>query len=307
VATQVDYAQSNAAFFDCVENGREKQAADSLNDFTRLKVRELSFMDNIIAPFKVDDTELDMQYDTDKPCKVFEREPDSPAAVSVPLGTTPTMFYVRGPRYRVMMARILTPRMTKDIAELRTYRMDIRQIVADNMIKDLLAEKDTKYLAAVTTALVGQDQTVPLTGAVQWKSYAGGMTRTNYIESTKIMPSTSAHLESAVELWNNLTIKEWQKFGRDEMGGDLSQQLLKDGYAQSEWNNKRRVITIKRGLVPDGTYYQFAGPEYIGKSLYLVDTTVYVKHEGYFIDSFAYWYGGASIANVAGLARTDFV
>ena len=45
-----------------------------------------------------------------------------------PFATLPTNVYIRGPRYRVMFDRIVTPRFKKDVEELRTWVMDIRQL-----------------------------------------------------------------------------------------------------------------------------------------------------------------------------------
>ena len=67
--------------------------------------------------------------------------------------------YIRGPRYLVMMDRIVTPRFTKDVDELRTWIMDIRQVLSDNAIKDMLAEEDGKFITAVNTALVAAGST----------------------------------------------------------------------------------------------------------------------------------------------------
>ena len=116
------------------------------------------------AAAQITNDELDRQVDTDKPVKVVDKEPDSPAAVSVPFATLPTNIYIKGPRYRVLFDRILTPRFTKDVDELRTWIMDIRQVLSDNAIKDMLAEEDSKFLSAVNTGLVGQDSIVPASG-----------------------------------------------------------------------------------------------------------------------------------------------
>jgi len=133
----------------------EKQAVDAVNDFTRTKMREDGFYRRIIPPLPISNDELDRQVDTDKPVKIVDKEPDSPAAISIPFATLPTNLYIRGPRYKVSFDRIVTPRFTKDVDELRTWYMDIRQVLSDNAIKDMLAEEDGKFIAAVKTALGG--------------------------------------------------------------------------------------------------------------------------------------------------------
>jgi hypothetical protein len=41
-----------------------------------------------------------------------------------------------------------------DIDELRTWRMDIREVLTANMIRDMIAEQDSRFIAAVNTALL---------------------------------------------------------------------------------------------------------------------------------------------------------
>ncbi len=48
------------------------------------------------------------------------------AAISIPFSTLPMNLYIRGPRYLVMFDRIVTPRFSKDVGELKTWGMDIR-------------------------------------------------------------------------------------------------------------------------------------------------------------------------------------
>ena len=56
--------------------------------------------------------------------------------VTSPVTSLSTNPYIRGPRYRVMFDRTLVAKYTKDSDELRTWSMDIRQVLADNYKKD---------------------------------------------------------------------------------------------------------------------------------------------------------------------------
>ena len=283
-----------------------KQAEDAVNEFTRTKMREDGFYRRIMPPIPITNDELDRQVDTDKPVKVVDKEPDSPAAISIPFATLPTNLYIRGPRYRVMFDRIATPRFTKDVDELRTWIMDIRQVLSDNAIKDMLAEEDGKFIKAVNTALVGPGLTVPTSGTVQHEVIAGGITRDTLCDCLKVMPNTPSNLEVHMVLVNNITIKEVMKFGHNEMGGTLSEDIIKSGWSLQEFLGVKWVITIKKGLVPTNTMYQFADPKFIGKSYVLEDTTMYMRREAYMLEFFAYETMGGTIGHTSGLARIDF-
>jgi hypothetical protein len=287
--------------------GMEKNALDAVNEFTRVRVREDGFYRKIIPPVQVSNDDLDRQVDTDKPVIVVDKEPGSPAAISIPFATLPINVYIRGPRYRVQFDRIVTPRFVKDIDELRTWQMDIRQVLSDNAIKDMLAEEDSKFLTAVNTALGGAaNAIVPTSGVAQWETVWGGISRDTVQEALKIMPKTPSHLEVNTVLINNVTIREILKWGYDEAGGSLSGDMLKSGWSEIDLMGVKWVITIKRDLVPDDSMYFFGDPRFIGKSYLLEDTTMHIKREAFMIEFFAYETLGGSIGHTGGLARADF-
>jgi hypothetical protein len=299
----------NQAFYEKITSddaGLRKDAQQTVNDFTRVKMREDGFARKILPPIPLSNDELDRQVDTDKNVKVVDKEPESPAAATIPYGTLPVNKYIRGPRYRVMFARLVTPKFTKDVAELRNWDMDIRQVLSDNAIKDMLAEEDGKFIRATDTLLLGVDQVIPATGVSQWRSISGGITRETVNDALKILPQSTGHLDASTILVNNVFIKDVQKWGRDEMGGDLSEEIARNGFAERTFLGARWIITIKRDLVGDAVMYMFAEPKFLGKFFVLEDTTMYIDKKAYFLEFFAYEEIGASIANVAAIAKAQF-
>jgi hypothetical protein len=305
--TQSEIQLLNETLFEQLDTpGMQKQAIDAVNDFTRTKMREDGFYRRIMPPLTITNDELDRQVDTDKPVKIVDKEPDSPAAVSIPFATLPVNFYIRGPRYRVMFDRIVSPRAVKDVDELRTYVMDIRQVLSDNMIKDMLAEEDGKFMTAINAVLPTAGAPAVGSGEVQYEEIYGGITRETLVDALKIMPRTASHFEVETCLVNNLTIKELLKFGRDEMGGDFSQDIIKNGWAETNFLNCRWIVTIKTGLVPTDSLFMFASPKFIGKNYELEPTTMYIRREAYMLEYFAYETTGGSFGHTNGLARVDF-
>lgn len=308
MATQTDLRLLNETLFESLSTpGMEKQAVDAINDYTRTKIREDGFYRRILPMLEITNDELDPQIDTDKPVKIIEREPDSPPAMTLPFGTLPTNFYIHGPKYRVTFTRLMTQKAQKDVDELRTYTMDIRQVLSDNQMKDLQAHEDKAFVDSVNRAMVGPDIPVPHNGnAVQWETIQGGISRAGVADAKKIMPRGPGRFEAQLAMINNITSKELEKIGREEMGGDMSQDIVKDGWAESHWMGLDWVITIKHALVPDDTMFMFADPKFIGKSFSLEDVTMHVKREAFMIEFFTYETLGGAIGNVGGLARADF-
>jgi hypothetical protein len=299
----------NMAFYDKItsdDNGLVKDAQQAVNDFTRTKMREDGFWRKILPPVPITNDELDRQVDTEKNVKVVDKEPDSPAAISIPYATLPMNRYIQGPRYRVMFDRIVTANFTTDVGRLRTWDMDIRQVLSDNSIKDMLAEEDGKAVRALTALLLGANQVIPETGVAQWRTIDGGITRETVNDALKIMPQTTSHLEPSTALVNSVFVKDLQKWGRDEVGGDLSEEIVRNGFAERVMFGVRFIITIKRDLVGDATMYMFAEPKFLGKFFILEDTTMHIEKKAYMLNFFAYEEIGSAIGNIAAVARADF-
>lgn len=306
MATKTEIQLANDQFFAWLDDrGMEKKAADALGDFTRERVREDSFAEKIMPPEKIGNDQLDRQYWTDLPVYIVDKETTCPPAMSVPYGATPVAWYVRGARYQVTFSRIYSTMFTKDIGELRTWRMDIRQVMSDNAIKEMLAELDSRFISAVNTAMIAQGSVTPASGAVQWQSILGGVTRETWMDHLKIMPSTKFNLQAATVLCNQITLLELQKWGHDEWGGPGSQDILRDGWTLKRFNNRDLLITIKRDLVPDYTFFDFADPKFIGKMLELEPTTMWLERRNIFVEWFFYRELGCTIGHTGGLSRAD--
>lgn len=302
-----EFAELNEAFFDQLQTpGMEKNAAENASEFTRTRVREEGFYDKIIPEIQVGNSDLTRQVDTPKPVIVVDKEPGSPAAVSVPFATSPSNYYIRGPRYRVEFDRIITRRFQSDLDELRTWQMDIRQVLSDNSVRDMLAEQDSKFVTALNSAMFGADTLSPVSGVMQWQTIHGGISRETLEQAFTILPKTPTHLETATVLVNNVTIRRILSMKRNEVGGDKSQEWFLNGWSGEEFMKANWITTIKRDLVPDDTLFLFPDPRFIGKNFVLEATTMHVKREAFWIEWFAYKSLGGAIGNLMSVARADF-
>jgi hypothetical protein len=308
MATYAMEKVANATLFDWLTSPSEgmfKRAEDAINAFTRLRVREDGIHRRVQTYLDLPNDELDRDYQ-EKPIKWVDMEPNSPGAVSVPFANLPSNVYIHGQRYRVLFNRIMTVNFTKDVDELRTYEMDLRQVLSDNSIKDMLEEEDTKFDRACTTAMGGTaDVASTISGDLQWRGISGGVSRDGTREAFKILPSGLTHLEVKTCVMNNVTLQDVMKWGRDEVGGDFSQDMLKSGYKEETFQDAKLIVTIKRNLVPDGRLNMFPDEKFVGKAFVLDDTTMAVERKFFFINWFAYETVGAAIGNAASPTRAD--
>lgn len=313
MAVTVPYEQireRNAAFIDNLESkdpGLTKKADTAANSFVRMKVREDCVFDKILEPQNLSDSELTMSVHDDNPVKVCSREPDSPAAVSIPFAKSPMSFYIEGDRFEVKFHRIATRKFTKDVIQLRSYDMDIRQVISDNAIRDMGAEKDSKWFTAVEAALGdAADTTVTFSNAIHWKTISGGVTRENLEDGAAIMPALPGRFEAALAVCNNLFVRQIMKFGRDEAGGDISQDWLTNGWKKIRFMNMDWITSIKHDIIPNNRVYYFADQSAIGKHYSLEDYTMVVKREYFMLTWFTFGCYGATFANPNAAAIADF-
>lgn len=298
-----------------------KEAKEGSEDYVKMRLYEDGFQRNIQPMVKVDASDLDNQVDTDRPCMVLEKEPNAEAAYSVPFATLPIGAYIKGPKYRVMFDRIMTRRHRIDVDLLLTYRMDIKKIFEDIMLKKIQDEEDRKYLSVANYILTqGENdfnaiydsahqnenaRNAGIGNVSQNVTYAT-MDRESLTEMTKGLPYTDNALNPSMALVNNITVRDICKLSRDEIGGDLAEELFINGFSEQRIMGLRWLVTIKKHLVHTNTVYQFAEPKFLGKSFALRDVTLSSKAEDMWIEFFAWESIGGAIANDAALCCSHF-
>jgi hypothetical protein len=309
-----DVRGRNQAIIDQLRNpSMNKEAAEGVSDYLRIRAREDGYARRIQPPIPVTPADLDRQVDTTKPVIVRDMEPNSAGAYSVPFGATPMNTYMDAPRYRIMFERIESFRYIADVANLLTYDLDIRQIFNDLMLKDILGEEDRKYTVTADFIVGGLNDLDPVTnpriaevGSAGFIT-VGVMSRSALAYAMEGLPSSNRHLNPAVALLNNITI--WRVVAvltRNEAGGDLSQDLLLNGFTEREMLGLKWAITIKTNLVATADIYYFAAPKFLGDFYTMEDVTVSVKHENYMFEMFAYEMLGATIKNTGAVCKARF-
>lgn len=309
----------NESFIDMVRSGQEKEASVSANAFTRNKLRENSFAEQILTPIDISNDELDKAENPELLVKWNDREPDQAPAVSVPLGVVPDGYQFKGDRYASYFSRIESPFFSKEIDKLRSYQYDIRQILLENSTKDMATEVDRKFLSKID-AVIGTLNTSNLSisgyDLPQNVSLSGGITRENVAEAFKVMqrlkvpfgPTQPDQNETkGVMLLNNVTAMEFVKMSRSEVGGDLAQQMWVDGLPSKTLLGVKPIYTLKSDLVPDNVIYLFSSEEFLGKYYRLQPLTVFMETKAYFLSWFQYMNISMSIGNVRGVCKITFV
>lgn len=316
---QDEIAPFNEGFLDMVENGEVKQAALSSQSFTRDRLREDSFTGKILTPKTISNTDLDKTEDPEFQVKWNDREPDldGAPAVLVPLGVVPDRLQFAGTRYPSYFSRIMSPKLEKDIAKLRGYTYDIREVLLDISTKDIGTTIDTKFIETIDSVLGTLNTANSLNGLnlPQNVSISGGLTKENLVEAFKVIqrlrvpfgPIQSGGGESkGVMLMNNVTYADLLKFDRSEVGGDEAQTQYIEGLPVKPILGVPVIPTIKYDLIGDGEVYLFSSEDFLGKYYELQPLTVWMKNEAFFLEMFQYAEWSLAIGNVKGACRIQF-
>lgn len=334
----------NSQFFERFHSGSPQdisKLAEAATDFTRLTIREEGLLRRVLPPESITVADCHKQLDTDKPVKFVDKEVNQPLSATIPFGTLPRNFFMRGNRYRVDMARMVTRNYVGDVRQLETYDYDIRNTFKENAIRDMAHAEDVPFFGTIdaivtpaappTTGSWATNQTAmasPLTGKIQYYDFthasrnplgvSTGFSRESFIESFKIMvkgftpngfgndDQTPIRLHTSTCVMNVNTALEFAKLDHDEFGGPGAEDMLKSGITEATWMGRKFIFTIKDDIVKDGEMYMFAAPEFLGKFYELDAPTMFVDKHAFLIEFFVYSCVGASIGNPFAVAKAKF-
>ncbi len=262
------------------EQGVVKKASVATEKATRTQIREEGFQ-RAILPFEdITNADLDYAGDSELSGVWFELEPDSPAARSIPYDDTPNTAFYRAEKYVVFLSIITSEELTKNINELRTYKTDVRQIVQDNVLRDMHTAEDVAFLSEIDR-LVGASQINLSTNPsreIQNIAMGQAITRKSYKRAKSFLPDRK--IPNGVWLMNQRTAQEFIGWDRNEMGGDKAQELVLNGLTALEsfkMVGVPHIASIKNELLFNGYVYQFAPQDFMGHALRLQDIEVTIE------------------------------
>lgn len=263
--------------------GQVKEAAASIDRFIRRQFTEQSFMDKILEPETIGPDDLYPSLTDDKPCVMLEVEPDMPSVGSYALNAISPMVTMGLKRVLVSLDRIQSVRMKKNVHELLTHMVSLRDLNCDYLLKQVLRHFDGRGLACIRRG-VGQTpgQVMKTTGSVHFHEFKEGLTTHALAEARKIIPRLGREnaLRSQTMLMNTVTFEDLlHNHGTLRIGDSLTTDLIKNGLSVFEDGimGTKIVSTIKRRLVPDGYVYHFGDPKYIGHTYVWQEPTLHVS------------------------------
>lgn len=292
---------------DKASDGDVKYASAAGTNMIRRRIREDGFLRRIIPPQTATNEMLDRVLEHDRPVIIEDMEPETRGAKTIPFGDSADVEFYYGNKFANVFFEVTTPEFVKDINELRTYKMDLRRVVTDNALKQMQDEEDGKFIAEIDD-IVGAVNGTGEAGYAQNFEIAGGLVRENYVDILSYLEDHN--LNNGVFLMNRKTGKQFLKWTRDEIGGDLAQDTFKQGLSalsEATIMGVKHIFTIKRDLVPDNVVYIFGEPNFFGRMYELQATTMYVEKKKNFLKFQARETISVSLPNVAACAKAKFI
>lgn len=173
------------------QDGTLKNASEASTNMIRRRLRENGYSRLILPPKQVSDADLSRLPDTELPVIVEDMEPDSVGAKAIPFNDTPETAFFRGDKFVVYFATISTPEFTKNVYELKTYKMNLREVVTDNALKDVQTAEDARWTKTVDRIVgavggngeAGVPQNFEINAAITRASYPQVL---NYLEDLNL-------------------------------------------------------------------------------------------------------------------------
>lgn len=286
-------------------DGQLTKLASQAGRMIKRKIKESGFQ-RLIIPYEPVGDRITLQLTTDLPAVIEWMEPSSPGAKSIPFSDTPDTAFYRGDKFLVVFCKITTPMFTKNIDELHTDGMNLRQVITDNALRDIHTEEDSRFIALVDR-IIGLEGTDGEAGWAQNQTVSGAITRASYNEITSDIEDHD--LDNGTFLVNRRTGKFVNGFDAIEAGDATASATLKEGtkgIGKFQFFNVPHIATIKRGLVPNHVVYQFADPAHLGRAYTLQDIRMHVEKKLDILRFCAQEKVGVTIANVGGVMRRRF-
>ena len=287
-----------------------KEAATSIDKFIRKHFTEQSFMDKILEPATLTTDDLHPSLHDDKPYVMLELEPDLPAVASYAFNSTSPMVTFGIKRVLISLDQIRSVRMSKNVNELLTHYVSLRDLNADYLLKQVLRHFDGRGLGCVQRCIGNKPgQVMAASGSVHWHEMEEGLTPHSMAESRKFIPDlyTENGLQSQTLLMNTITFQDFGHWQFQEAGPTIGTEVLKNGLGQFEDGalGLKVIVTIKKKMVKRGAVYHFGDPKYIGRSYVWREPTLHVHQMDDAVSFYVEAMRGGGIYFFGGLVRVD--
>lgn len=304
-------AALNQEFKDKLLSGDQnmvKTAGLAGTEFFRTRIRENAVYRKLLPPKAVTADNFDVLEDTDFPAIIVELDINSAGASQVNFETGPTGATFAGRKARCEFGRIMTRKYEIDKIRLTGFKMPVLEVLYDLMLKDIMDVEDEAW-AALNNMIVGEadDQKAQYKEFGVRRAVKQPWSREGLGNIKDGMTMTAGKLRAAKGLMNELRYSKLIQFDRQEVGGDMAQDMLIDGTTVSKLNGLDLVVTSKTEVCAANDLWIFAEPQFYGANFTYEDVSMVTdEQDGIFLTFFAHETIGGLVTNRAGVSKVTF-
>jgi hypothetical protein len=291
----VDAATINSLFSQAVSDPQElPKLAEAAGAFIRQKLREVSFARKILPPVSVTKADCQRSEDHDGLVKIIDIEPDS-KAMAINWRSEPDGKYVEGKRYTIPFSTISSEKFEKTEQELLAYEMPITRVIEENSVKDIQKIEDLRFLQYIEAAITASGLSATVTDTT--------VTRSALSQLAKLLPGKEIRLGSI--LMHEIDFADVLAWEARDVGGKIAAEITIDGYRYQSVLGYKLITSIKNGVVPQGTIYGFAEPQFLGNFFMLNQTKFWIDKRANMISWQAWEDVGLGIGNINGCCKIE--
>lgn len=292
----VDVQAVNQSFFDLLDRGMDKQAADSGNRLVRTVVRQEANVRSLYNVTPVGAGDLDPHPTSDQPMKFMDIEPNSEASM-VQFYATPEAASFTLTKVPVFFFLVQSKEFYKNKFELMTQRNDVRQILAENSTKDLGDQEDIAWRRAALTH-VKRNVTTQRTTAAS-------------LNPTSWRNAMRAVIDRRLPVGKGLLSESRYLDMLDQPATVVGESIAKRHYEEGIKNEKGVlgipvVTSLKSDIYLTDEAWIVPPEEYMGAFWTLQDATLFVEQRGPMIRFYVYESVGICIARGQGIQQISF-
>jgi len=309
--------------------GRAKFAASG-GDWVRDRLREDSFLEQIVPMVPVVKADCQQALDHDTLVKIIEVEPKS-RALTLDFRSGPTVNFIRGKRVAAAFFTISSEMIQKTEQELAAYNMPVTKIIEENSVKDMGEIQDREFLINCEAAVQGLQKeanggTITTLNAtalqggsppVEFSVVKGELARVASVDNGTVLPIQRPdfvrlmnlidgnRLQSNMVLITTVDANNTLTWTLADNGDRLQSETAVDGYKYNTFLGKRFIKTIKTDILRPGNVYAFTDSSFFAKAYLFNNTKFYVDKQANWITFQAWRDVAMSIVNVAAVRKLE--
>lgn len=310
--------------------GAKTKIAARFGGYIRDRLREVSFLEQILPPENVDRSQCQVSPNHDSLVKIEFVEPQS-RAMTVTFRGEPTARFIRGEKVEIPFYTIMSEMFQKPEQEFLAYTYPIGKVIEQNSVRDLGEIQDREALihieasvqALQTEANGGSVTTLNAsalaggTPPVESSVLKGEMARAATTDDGVVYPIQKPDL---VKLFNLLdgnrletdlilftttdhnNILQWTV---EDQGDKVQSETVVQGFKYNMILGKKYVRTVKTDILRPGNVYSFTSPDFLGK-FYVLNNVKFYIDKVINIVKFVSWKDiGMSFINVAAMRKLE--